>query len=324
MKKSSFSNGESKDFKIDKKNDLDEWLEVCLQNSESNHPTRFIYRGVSEAKYKLYTSAQRLWIINNFNNCANKSYLDFIIDIVNKAKMKPLIKKVFNLYGYNNAKRELPILSILQHYGAPTALMDWTYNKYVACYFATNNLVIKEAQKYETDDYFSVYSIDRSNYKKEFMSNIDYWGSRPLKIEDLKKMTDDSADKENFIFYFSDFESLKVSNLNNVESKKKRCLNTKNPITTIFNQNIIAQEGLFIFNPYSNKPLEEMFHTDNSTDGYSLVLTPFECHNINKGLAEYLRRKIDLKYNVNKDFVYPEVYKLTKNIADKAIDSLII
>ena len=60
--------------------------------------------------------------------------------MVQNAKNSPLINKVFDLYNYSQSRREFPILSLLQHYGAPTPLMDWTYNKYVALHFAVKNV----------------------------------------------------------------------------------------------------------------------------------------------------------------------------------------
>ena len=36
-------------------------------------------------------------------------------------------------------------------------------------------------------------------------------------------------------------------------------IRTNKPMTSIYNQNIIPQEGLFIFNPFSEKTLEEIY-----------------------------------------------------------------
>ena len=82
-----------------------------------------------------------------------------------------LIKKVFDLYTYSRSDRELPILSLLQHYAAPTALMDWTYNNNVAFDFATDGLKKKEEPKTNIDDYFSVYRINKRKCKNELLNH---------------------------------------------------------------------------------------------------------------------------------------------------------
>lgn len=68
---------------------------------------------------------------------ANRSYLEYVNDLVKKASGLPLLAKVFKYYKLHYTQTDFPTLSILQHYGAPTPLIDFTYNLDVALYFAT-------------------------------------------------------------------------------------------------------------------------------------------------------------------------------------------
>jgi hypothetical protein len=327
QKRKFFSNGKKESFVIDTKTALDKWFKD-VQDEEKQETeidaTAWIYRGMTEAKYKLLTSSQRLWISNEMRQWANKSYVEFISDLVDKANGNTLIKKVFDLYNYSRSDREFPILSLLQHYGAPTPLMDWTYNNNVAFFFATDGLKKKEEPKEKIEDYFSVYRINKRNYKNELLNIIDVIPKELYPdINSFSNLGDNNGNPEsNGIFYISDFERRGES------SGKTRpyghlMIRTKKPLTSIYNQNIIPQEGLFIFNPFSQKTLEDIFNTDLYKDDWNLALTPFDCFNIHKDLAEYLRRKIDVRFKINKSFIYPNLNDEARKIKETTLNGLI-
>lgn len=253
-----------------------------------------------------------------------KTYIEFISKLVDKANDNPLINKVFKTYNYSRRDREFPILSLLQHYGAPTPLMDWTYNNNVAFYFATNGLFKKEKTSNTIDEYFSVYRINKRNYKSELLNIIDFIPNRIIpEIKKFNNWGDDNGDpNSNSIFYISDFEK-KGESKGIIKPSKHLIIRTKKPITSIFNQNIIPQEGLFIFNPFSQKTLEEIFNTDLNRDGWNFVLTQFDCFNIHKDLAEYLRLKIDVLYKINKGFIYPNLSDEASKIIELTLNELI-
>lgn len=324
-KKPFFSNGEKESFIINSKSDLDKWfadVEADEKSQSEVDATALIYRGMTEAKYKLLTSSQRLWICDEMNQWAQKTYLDFISDLVKNANENKLIQKVFDLYNYSQHDREFPILSLLQHYGAPTPLMDWTYNSNVAFFFATDGLMKKGQPKSDIEDYFSIYRINKRQYKNEFLNVIDFTQDLPH-IKAFKGFSDESGDKRaNSIFYISDFER-KGESTGTKSGYSKLMIRSPKPYTSVYNQNIIPQEGLFIFNPFSQKTLEEIFNTDLNKSGWNFALTPFDCFNIHKDLAEYLRRKIDKKHNINKGFIYPNLNDEAKKIKDKTLNDLI-
>ncbi len=100
-------------------------------------------------------------------------------------------------------------------------------------------------------------------------------------------------------------------------------IRTNKPLTSIYNQNIIPQEGLFIFNPHSQKTLEEIFNPDLTKDDWNLELRLFDFFNIHKDLAEYLRRKIDVSYKVNKGFIFPNLNEEARKIKEYTLNSFI-
>lgn len=324
-KRSFFSNGEKESFIINNTSALDKWFnEVTDEKKQAleSDSTALIYRGMTEAKYKLLTSSQRIWISNEMNQWANKSYIEFISSLVDTANKNTLVKKVFDLYNYSRNEREFPILSLLQHYGAPTPLMDWTYNSNVAFFFATESPRRLEGTKEKIDNYFSIYRINKRRYRKELLNIIDFIPKVYYpKITEFKDFDSGEANS-NSIFYISDFEKKGESSGITLPTKNLM-IRTNKPLTSIYNQNIIPQEGLFIFNPYSQKTLEEIFNPDLTKDDWNLELRPFDCFNIHKDLAEYLRRKIEVSYKVNKGFIFPNLNEEARKIKEYTLNSFI-
>src|SRR4051812_551040 len=99
--------------KIDDIQTFNRWYDNFLETSiyESNNFDYF-FRGMSEAKQKLYNSAQREWLTNNMQSWKlNYNYLQFIKDLIIEAKTKPLFKNVLSYHQINyDNEADFPIL----------------------------------------------------------------------------------------------------------------------------------------------------------------------------------------------------------------------
>lgn len=85
--------------------------------------SRYAFRGLSDASYDLATTLVRL----------GGDY----------ATLERHLLRNFKKYARRNVVEQDSIwhwLSVAQHYGLPTRLLDWTYSPYVALHFATSNL----------------------------------------------------------------------------------------------------------------------------------------------------------------------------------------
>lgn len=322
-----FSNGRSPSFIISTKSELDRWFNM-LQEDEDKQSTKdataLIYRGVTEAKYMMYTSAQRLWVINEMQQWAGMTYLAFISMLIDKANARPVIREVFDLYGYSRNEREFPILSLLQHYGAPTPLLDWSYDVNVAFYCSVEGVESGTGNGDGIENYFSLYKLNKRNYQNELLNIVDVKGGNLYpRIVDFSSIEErDDKRNSNSVFYLSDFEMSGESRFGGRGDNVLRIRNHK-PYTSVYNQNIISQKGMFIFNPISRIPLEVIFNVPGLAEGQNLKLTPFECFNIHKDLAEYLRRRLAKRRDVDRSFIYPSMVDEAVKAKNDALNSLV-
>jgi hypothetical protein len=99
-----------------------------LVKSFNHLPNNYIYRGHSNADWNLESSLERV-IGNKWCAAQARTFEEFSLDGF-KAK--------FHLYDNENIAPDskLAWLAIMQHYGVPTRLLDFSESPYVALYFA--------------------------------------------------------------------------------------------------------------------------------------------------------------------------------------------
>jgi hypothetical protein len=111
-------------------------------------PNHFLYRGHANADWLLQSSLERIigakWSDDEARRFEEYSLAQF--------------QSKFHLYDRENVKPEskLAWLSIMQHYGVPTRLLDFTESPYVALYFAL------EAYIPQTCADFAIFALDYS------------------------------------------------------------------------------------------------------------------------------------------------------------------
>lgn len=116
-------------------------------NSYSNS---YAFRGQANSKWPLLSSLERM-----VPDAKRRRYIeDFTL--------RDFIKK-FPLYSGDIIKPEnkLSWISLMQHYGIPTRLLDFTTSPYVALYFAIENITPNK------EDFLSIYAIDYEKLVEE-------------------------------------------------------------------------------------------------------------------------------------------------------------
>jgi hypothetical protein len=119
-----------------------------LLESINSMPNSFLYRGQADASWKLQSALERT-IGDDWTAEKAQKFEEF--------SLKHFCSK-FHLYDRENMQPEskLAWLSVMQHYGVPTRLLDFTESAYVALYFAL------EAYNPQTKRDLALYAIDYS------------------------------------------------------------------------------------------------------------------------------------------------------------------
>lgn len=168
------------------------------------------YRGVSQEKYKLVPGYYR--------------------DIVDKNHEESIIQDFlsnYRMYTNDICDNHLEIYSLMQHYGLPTRLLDWSKSALVACYFALSKI-----KRDDIEDHRIIWAMNPAELNK---LSFGEFGTLDLEI-DLHKI-----------------------------SKLKRNIAGVIAINPSFtNRRIITQKGHFTIH-FSEKPIEEYF-IGNSND----------------------------------------------------------
>lgn len=191
-----------------------------------------LFRGVKEAKYKIYTSAQRLYITHDLA-LSGRSVEDIIEEELEQAKQidNGLLKKYFSLLDVID--HDMLYLSFLQHYSGISPLIDFTTSIEKALFFMQEGALFSDVGDDEIDNYSSLY------YKFQSPTTRNL---RDLSEHDIRGIFSFSEMHQNAKTIVFQSEQINISS-------QYKC--------SFANLNLVAQDGRFVF--YSNgiEPLEE-------------------------------------------------------------------
>lgn len=110
---------------------MDKWNDIISFNQL--FLTNFVFRGQCNALWKLQSSLHR------FVENSHPSYVDKNIPVIYEQKMIREFQYKFPLYDttkHINKENSVEWLTLMQHYGAPTRLLDFSRSIFIALYFA--------------------------------------------------------------------------------------------------------------------------------------------------------------------------------------------
>ncbi len=162
----------------------EELFRESWNESISRFRSPFVFRGLSDASYRLLTSLIRLGgpyptlerhLLRNFRKYAQN------------------IPQAFSSFWQ--------LLSIAQHYGLPTRLMDWTYSPWVALHFATAN-----HERYDLDGVIWMVNFQQTHERlpEDMRSHLHREGAQAFTVElltSLSKFRADSCTTDDTTFY---------------------------------------------------------------------------------------------------------------------------
>ncbi len=151
----------------------------CEQEIISHQQEKWIYRGQRNVEWPLQTSLERA--------CENYGR-----DITEAKKIEDILLREFQRkyhhYSVHIPNDTLEWFSVMQHYGAPTRLLDFTYSIYVAAYFASEQAEKKDTKEEHTKMDCAVWAIN-GEWAKEKSKTLFKEGSKGWKYinEDITR-----------------------------------------------------------------------------------------------------------------------------------------
>ena len=281
-----------------------------------------LYRGVHEAKYKIYTSAQREWITNEYSK-QGITYTQFIHSIISNIRKNTILSKYYKSLKIN--ENDLLYISLLQHYGAPTPLLDFTHGLNIALYFALDGMKNASSNN-DIDNYFSLYIIDRNKCGNELVDIVSFLNhgleNGTAMLKDFKNQYPNTPLDYSLLKEVDKYTKWIKQDGSNDGLCKMNCGFLDNPLNTNTitmyetkeilywsNINLIAQQGCFIFYTQENTPLECYFGNENK------YLPKLRCINVHKSLSEYIKNKY--LNSMSRLDIYPDINLMCKEAYNK-------
>lgn len=186
--------------------------EKYLKKSKSMTPAKWIFRGQS---YKEPLMSSLEWAL--------KSYKIPLYDApkIEKWMIRDFRRKYEGIDFERVSEDTFYCLSLMQHYGCPTRLLDWTYSPYIAAFFAFENMSLKKGINHNA----FVFCINHDWINKSAKRNIKNYDLFKMRFDD-KTMTDES-----FIPLY-------------MAKKRKSFILADNPLP--LHRRLIIQRGLFV------------------------------------------------------------------------------
>lgn len=260
----------------------------------------FIFRGMNEAKYRMYSSAQRKWIEDEptVKETDEKAFHLYIQQLIDKIKHDQWIIDFFN----NNKIpiNDMLILALLQHYAELSPLLDFTEDIYTGLFFAIEGA--KEDNENELSDYISLYYIPRNKdwiratvqavtiNGADRVSNLLASVHEPV---DTQKYQQETKDLSYNTFSDLPFISLDGPSVG-ITTATVRILGL-HVNYYITNPRLEQQYGLFIMNNSARLPLVEVMNTKEKF---------VNCLNINKKLIPFIIEKYLIPNGIDHDSIY--------------------
>lgn len=286
-----------------------------------------LFRGQREAKWRLYSKLQRLWVSEKMYE--KEDYLEFLVRLVELGK-EAFSEPIQELLQDNHidTTNSISVLAYLQHHDCPTPLLDWTYSFQNALYFALDGIQPNETT-IEIEDYCSVYYIEEEYFEGGSLRQIMSDSLDEIDALELARMIElisngDENKKRAMTEHFSgrkvfDRAKLNGSGLISHMTKVEHLINfpigyfsDRDKDTGILfslnnSKNILNQQGVFTWNADPSKPIElvgdEQFKegkNEEEAKDYSFC----SCFNIHKSLEDHIRRKLEAD-GITREFIYP-------------------
>lgn len=141
------------------------YIENALNGTSEN---TLWFRGCGDSEYSLTPSIHRHPTIKG-----GRELIDLEQKIIYRFKQRaiPFLEKPINI------ENQWELIFLMQHFGSPTRLLDWSENPYIALYFALTSAKYKRnGRKIEFNADATVWFLDPNLWNKEVLKDVGYDG----------------------------------------------------------------------------------------------------------------------------------------------------
>ncbi len=286
-----------------------------------------LYRGVNEARFKTFTSAQRYWLWNEWKDNTRSGFIEYIKEELFKIKRNNCLRNFYR--SLNVIPNDLLYLTFLQHFGGASPMLDLTHNLDTGLFFAIDNAQKDSNSSRQIDEYISLQIWDCANYLPNHIINlVDMLQSS---LNNAEKLVSEYKDKYPDV----NIDASLIENIdkftawsnpqNNGEglntipiglldySRGNTISDTKGRRLYWSNIRIIAQKGVMLLYPNSDMPVEDYISN-------ILKVPKIRCINIHKDLREHIEECI----HVNKCQIYPSEKDMASEANKRVLSMLTI
>lgn len=244
--------------------DIDDLVDLQKEFDLKGH---WIYRGQKDSKWNLETSFDRMYRESNGTFSRTTSEIALI----------KRFQRESHHYGITNIDiLNIPEwLSLMQHYGAPTRLLDWTHSFWVGLFFAIIDL--PKPQDKKTENYCSLWVAD--------WKAID--NNTPKEIKKLYENDHNLINIDNFI------KTVKLNGVVKLNSFKQ-------------NERQIIQQGTFLFPLNVEETFEDNWVKNLKKGGLMKINIPF-------GLKRKIVQRL-YRMNISFTTLYPGIEGFSRSL----------
>ncbi len=286
-----------------------------------------LFRGQREAKWRLYSKLQRLWLTERlFEKYNYQSLIERMVEHGRQQYSQP-IKELLQA-NHIDAENSIAVLGYLQHHGCPTPLLDWTYRFQNALYFAIDGLTPNPGTV-EIEDYCSAYFIEEKYFEGGSLRAIISEGLDKQEEPELQRLISifSNGDEEKRKAMQKHFAGRKLFDRSRINgsgliahmTKIEHLINF--PIAYFSDQdresgiifslnnskNILNQAGVFTWNADPSKPIElvgDELYKEGKPEEEAKDYSFCSCFNIHKSLEPHIRKRLEAD-GITKEFIYP-------------------
>lgn len=244
-----------------------------LINSLNSLPNNYIFRGHADSKWKLESTLERT---------LGKKWSSRLASEFEEHYLNLFMSK-YHIYNENEhaPKSKLSWLSVMQHYGVPTRLIDFTESPYIALYFAMEAYVSQGGAD------LSIYAID---YSAIMDASLNFISKKDSKFQLSRK---DLIGKQDIVFDET------------VDRYSHEVVWVTEPLE--LNARIDRQAGTFLISGDKERQVEDLLDSDM----YRNCSIKKYCidHTLYESIYALLR-----KMNINAKSIYGDLSGLAKSI----------